>query len=245
MAMSVLSLPASAMPRGDGRALLESSLAVRYEKFFSDGECDDLVRRLYAGRASWTPGFEGAQYTVGRAWYTDLEEDRAAAYFAAAPGSDKVVQELLPGLQEKLLGALAAIVGGEVVRREGWCGPGVHIFPARAWASTNGGDVHFDLEGLSAAQVNERAPALTAVAMLQPPDGGGGLRLWDRRFAGEEGEIPPPAISPTVVEYGRGDLVLIDSYRLHQIAPFSGTHDRISATAHLARDAKGRWESWF
>ena len=37
---------------------------------------------------------------------------------------------------------------------------------------------------------------------------------------------------------------MIDSYRLHQIQPFSGDRDRLSVTAHLVF-ADGRWQVWF
>jgi hypothetical protein len=47
-----------------------------------------------------------------------------------------------------------------------------------------------------------------------------------------------------VVEYAAGDLVVIDSYRLHQIQPFSGDRDRLSVTAHLIF-TDGRWQAWF
>ena len=46
------------------------------------------------------------------------------------------------------------------------------------------------------------------------------------------------------IDYGLGDLVVIDSYRLHQIQSFTGALDRLSATAHLVF-SKGRWQSWF
>jgi hypothetical protein len=38
--------------------------------------------------------------------------------------------------------------------------------------------------------------------------------------------------------------VLIDSYRLHQIQPFTGGRDRISVTTHLVLSDDG-WQSWF
>jgi hypothetical protein len=76
---------------------------------------------------------------------------------------------------------------------------------------------------------------------------GGGLRLWDDHHAYRPGEQRPPTDvgePQAVVGYGAGDLVVIDSYRLHQIEPFTGTCDRIVCTAHLARALSG-WELWF
>jgi hypothetical protein len=102
---------------------------------------------------------------------------------------------------------------------------------------------HFDLEGLTDAHVDACRPAVTFVAMLQPPITGGGLRVWDV-LGGDESTAERRARGSTVVEYRVGDLVLIDSYRLHQIQPFGGTRDRVSATLHAARVAD-RWETWF
>jgi hypothetical protein len=82
--------------------------------------------------------------------------------------------------------------------------------------------------------------------MLQPAESGGGLRLWEdmHRAQGDEaaaGDLPAPAV---VARYGAGDLLLFDSYRLHQIEPFTGQRDRVSVTAHLAY-GPGGWEIWF
>jgi hypothetical protein len=136
-------------------------------------------------------------------------------------------------------------VGASVVGRPRWCGPGVHVFPAGAHVAKNGGDVHFDTEGLTPAHVADRAPAYTLVLMLRPPTSGGGLRVWDVTYAGSDSyEDEDLERTHVTCEYAAGDLVLIDSYRLHQIRPFAGGIDRISATCHLALVA-GEWETWF
>ncbi len=82
--------------------------------------------------------------------------------------------------------------------------------------------------------------------MLQPPEEGGGLRLWDVAYEGCD-EVDEEALSrPSVVEaYGVGDVIVIDSYRLHQIQPFAGGRGRISATVHGAEIDRGYWETWF
>jgi 2OG-Fe(II) oxygenase superfamily len=207
-------------------------------------ECAAWVRGVYAARAAWTPNFEGVQFTLGRAWYTHVEEDSAAEYFAAAPRSDALVREFAPGLQERMLALSTELVGEPVAPRAGWCGAGVHVFPACGWLAQHGGDLHFDTEGLVE---DTGAPALSLILMLQPPEDGGGLRVWDARWEGGEDEasLARAAQSPSVtIEYGVGDLVAIDSYRLHQIQPFTGVRDRISATAHLVLTDAG-WRLWF
>lgn len=202
----------------------------------------------YRARADWTPCFDGVQFTLGRAYYTHLEEGQQDDYFEKSRASDAIVERAAPGLQVRMRAILGELVGMPVTRRRGWCGPGLHIFPAGDWLAVNGGDVHFDTEGLFEGDLAERVPALSAIVMLQPPERGGGLRVWDTLF---DERAPAPEkllaerdIASATVEYAAGDLVVIDSYRLHQIQPFEGARDRVSITAHLIlRD--GVWQSWF
>jgi hypothetical protein len=207
-------------------------------------ECARWTRAVYAARAHWTPCFEGAQFTLGRAWYTHLEEGRADDYFHGAADSDALFERAVPGLRDRLASMMEALVGAPVTRRAGWCGPGVHVFPADGWLSRHGGDVHFDTEGLLPEQLEARAPALSVILMLQPPLEGGGLRVWDTRYDGDDA-VPERERGPSVLlDYDAGDLVVIDSYRLHQIEAFTGDRDRISVTAHLVRH-EGQWSTWF
>ena len=150
--------------------------------------CARWAAGVYAARADWTPCFEGVQFTLGRAYYTHLEEDRADEYFATARASDATVERALPALQARVRGILGELVGAPVTPRPGWCGPGVHIFPAGDWLSQNGGDIHFDTEGLGEAELAARLPALSAIFMLQPPRRGGGLRVWDALWDGRDDE---------------------------------------------------------
>jgi hypothetical protein len=226
------------------RARLPEHLAVHYEGVLGRRECAGYARGVYAGRSAWVPNFDGVQFTLGRAWYVHLETDREAEYFARAREADAAVERFVPGLADRLLAMMERFVGAAITRREGWCGPGVHVFPAGQWVSQNGGDVHFDCEGLTEEQLASHAEALTAVLMLQPAAQGGGLRLWDKRYEDEETDEDPGSAGSEVVTYGVGDLVVIDSYRLHQICPSSGPLDRISATAHAVWTGE-RWEAWF
>jgi hypothetical protein len=207
--------------------------------------CARLSEQVYAARGDWTPCFDGVQFTLGRAYYTHLEEDRADDYFACAPASDALVERAVPGLQAGMRAVLSQLLAAPVLPRPGWCGPGVHIFPAGQWLSGNGGDIHFDTEGLLDDELAARAPALSAVLMLQPPLAGGGLRLWDALYQGEDEVAEPDAIPNVVIDYYPGDLLVFDSYLLHQIQPFAGTRDRISVTAHAVRTDDGTWRAWF
>jgi hypothetical protein len=208
-------------------------------------KCEAWVRGVYEAREAWVHDFKGAQHSLGRAWYTHLEQGRASEYFAKAKDADALVERFCPGLQSTMRDLAARVVEAPIVPREGWCSAGVHVFPANGLCATRGGDIHFDDEGLTPAHKTDRAPALTLVLMLQPADTGGGLRVWDVLYRGsnayEDADLARPS---AVADYATGDLVVMDSYRLHQIQPFTGATDRISATLHLAESA-GAWESWF
>jgi hypothetical protein len=248
MPRDILRLPASALMSEDSvLPRLREHLGVAYAGVLSAAECAAWTAGVYEGRSVWTPNFGAIQFTLGRAWYTHLEQGQEKAYFKYATQSDENVRRHLPGMQDRMTALLGALVGDTPVKRAEWCGPGVHIFPIDRWVAKNGGDVHYDTEGLSDEQIARRAPALTAVLMLQPAERGGGLRLWDQAFV-EGGDLSPPGPDDSVASesfpYAAGDLLVIDSYRLHQIEPFTGARDRISITAHTVQEA-GRWEVWF
>ena len=208
-------------------------------------QCEAWVRGVYEARDSWVHDFRGAQHSLGRAWYTHLEQERANEYFARAKESDALVERFCPNLQKTMRDLASKVVEAPVIQRAGWCGAGVHVFPADGLCAKRGGDIHFDDDGLTPADKSDRAPAFTLVLMLQPAERGGGLKVWDVLFRGsnayEDADLDRPF---AIADYARGDLVAMNSYRLHQIEPFEGAADRISATLHTAYVA-GEWESWF
>jgi len=207
------------------------------------------VRGTYAARARWTSDFGGEQFSLGRAFYAHLEQGRSGAYFADAAASDARVDRDAPGLQAAMRALASALSGGEVHPRRGWCGPGLHVFPAGGHVAKHGGVVHFDTEGLTEHQLSKRVRAVSVVCMLQPPRARreGGLRVWEVEYAGEDrvDDAELARASAATASYGVGDVVAFDSYRLHQIQPFGGEVDRVSATIHLAEVDAGHWESWF
>ncbi|MCS7079423.1 MAG: 2OG-Fe(II) oxygenase [Chloracidobacterium sp.] len=222
-----------------------TELAVCVRGWFDAAYCAQLVAGVYAARARWVEAFGGLQFSLGRAWYTDLEMGREDVYFAEASAHNALVERYAPGLQRRMRRLVRAAVGRPVVQREGWRGAGIHIFPAGGWAAQQGGDIHFDTEGLLPEQLAARAPALTVVVMLQPPVTGGGLRLWDAVYVGADEPSPEQLARPhATVTYGVGDALIFDSYRLHWIEPFTGDRDRLSATLHAVRVGE-IWESWF
>lgn len=232
-------------PRG-AVALLTDACAVGVRAWLSRDECASWVADVVAARADWTSDWDGEQFSLGRAFYTHLEQDASAAYFRDAAASDVRVDAHLPAFQSRLRDLVASLVDGVVRARRGWCGPGVHIFPAGGQVAREGGVAHFDNEGLAAHHIARRRAAISVVVMLGAAHEGGGLRVWDVRYDGRDIATDADlAAASVVIPYGVGDVVVIDSYRLHQIQPFDGTRDRISATVHAAEVDPGRWEAWF
>lgn len=215
-------------------------------RFFSVAQCERWVRGVYEARDEWTSDFGGEQFCLGRAFYTHLEEDREDEYFEDPAASDALVERAVPGLQSAMRDLVARVTAGRVVQRRGWCGPGVHVFPLREPVAERGGVCHFDTEGLVGDHLARRRPALSVIAMFQPPVNGGGLKVWDTMYAGHDHPTEAELAVPSeVIDYGVGDVVVIDSYRLHQIQAFGGDRERISATVHAAELDAGLWESWF
>jgi hypothetical protein len=238
----------SRLPRLAGaHALLGSHLGVVVGGAVPGDVCREWAEGVLAAREEWTHDFGGEQFSLGRAFYTHLETDRTAEYFEDAAASDARVERHAPGLQAAMRALITQAVGGRVTPRDGWCGAGVHVFPAGGHLARHGGVVHFDTEGLAAAHVARRTPALSLVLMLQAPESGGGLRLWPARYAGrdEVDEATVRAGGDVTVEYRVGDVVVFDSYRCHQIQPFAGERDRVSSTLHAAETDRGLWETWF
>jgi hypothetical protein len=228
------------------RALLAARGVVALRGQVGAGDCDLWLRGTYAARERWTADFDDEQFTLGRAFYTHLEQGKSAAYFADAARSDALVERYAPGLQEAMRGLGATLTGARVHPRRGWCGAGVHVFPAGGQVAEHGGVIHFDTEGLSDHHIARRGRALSVVCMLRPPVRGGGLRVWDIAYDGED-HVPEDELDAESVmaAYTAGDVVAFDSYRLHQIQPFDGDLDRVSVTVHLAEIDSGHWESWF
>jgi hypothetical protein len=225
---------------------LDAHPAVLVKEAATPEESGALAARVLAARALWTPDFGGEQFALGRAFYTHLETGRTREYFAGAAASDALVESVVPGLPRRTLALLGRLLGGTVRPRPGFCGPGIHVFPAGGKVAREGGVVHFDLEGLTEHQKARGQRAVTLVWMLQPAVSGGGLRLWDTTFQGTpDSEVDPARHAHVTLRSGAGDALLIDSRRLHQIRPFRGDRDRVSVTLHGVEVDRGVWETWF
>ena len=208
--------------------------------------CREWASRVLGAEKDWVADFGREQFALGRAFYTHYETGRSALYFRDARASDARVEHHLPGMQRAVLALFERVTGQKARPRLGFCGPGVHVFPAGEKVARSGGVVHFDTEGLTPLQLERRARALSLVVMLQPPEWGGGLRLWSAAYRGRDELTPADLATPSFTyRYGPGSALLMSSYRLHQIRPFRGPRARISVTVHAAEVDRGVWETWF
>ncbi len=208
--------------------------------------CAAWVRAVYEARPHWTSDFSGEQFALGMAFYTHHETDRGKDYFRRAAASDALVDRVLPGMQQWARDLVARHVGGMARPRMGFCGAGVHVFPAGGKVAREGGVVHYDVEGLSPLSIQKRQPTLSLVVMLQAPERGGGLWVYDRRYRGSEAfDDEDLKARKRLVRYKNGDALYMSSSQLHQIRPFSGSRDRISITLHAVEVDRGVWETWF
>lgn len=225
---------------------LSTHAAVVIRSVISLSICKEWVDRIYKAKRSWTSDFQGEQFSLGRAFYTHLESDRDGEYFAGSTQSDALVERTLPGMQARVRSVLASLVGGVLRQRFGFCGPGVHIFRTGGKVARDGGVVHFDVEGLTPHQIQRRKRAVSLVIMLQAPERGGGLRLWNVTYNGSEFPSDSQLASPCqTVRYQVGDALFTNSLTLHQIRPFWGKRDRISITVHAVEVDTNVWECWF
>jgi hypothetical protein len=231
------------IPEASRRAFVEAALGARLRGALDRETAAAWTTRVLESEPDYTYAF-GQQASLGIAWYTHLEEGRAREYFERASASDEVVERRVPGFRERFVALVARALGVPLVQRPGYAGPGIHVFAAHGPCAKGGGEVHFDTEGLPVPYLRERKAAYTAVLSLSSVTSGGGLRLWDLPYDGHEDPELSRLREPCTVSYEPGDLVLFESYRLHQIEPFSGDHARVSATCHVAR-LGGAWVYWF
>lgn len=209
-------------------------------------ECADLTARVLAARDRWTADFDGEQFTLGRAFYTHLETGRAGEYFAAVREADALVERVLPGAQARVRALFGRAVGGVARARVGFCGPGVHVFPAGSKVARAGGVAHWDVEGIAPLHLARRRRAASLVLMLQPGEGSADLTLWHATWDGRDEPTRRALAAPReVLRYGAGDLAVFSSYRLHRIEAFDGAADRVSLTVHGVEVDPGVWETWF
>lgn len=225
---------------------VDRGAAVAIDGAFDLERCRTWSANVLRAKKDWVADFGREQFALGRAFYTHYETGRSSLYFRDAKASDARVERHLPGMQRAVLSLFERVTGHRTRPRLGFCGPGVHVFPAGEKVARCGGVIHFDTEGLTPYQLKRKARALSLIVMLQPPEWGGGLRLWSAVYRGRDEATRADLATPSVTHrYRAGSALLMSSYRLHQIRPFRGALARISVTVHAAEVDHGVWETWF
>ncbi len=231
--------------------LLGDCVAVCFEEFFSPAEVRDILTAFYGARARWTSGFGGEQFALGEVWYHYRETGGSLTqYQACVEESLRTVEAVLPGLYDRILSFLGRITAPEpVTLRPGWAGPGIVNFPAGEYLAHNGGDIHYDWDGLQPEEFE--APELEAysfVSMLSKPERAGGLTLWNARHDNRrDPDIEHPSVAhaeSVYIDYQPGQLWVFRSMWAHCIEPFGGSVDRVCLTFHVVRRS-GCWLVWF
>ena len=224
--------------------------------FVDASRCRAWVDRAWADQTQWKKRFDYI-HSYGRAWYLELEYGMLHVYHAEAAATNA----LLAGL-DGLVPALAACArhleapDGSVglPSRPRWKNLGPYWGEAGVIAMTRGtaGYVHADYEGLSPypARIFDPATrAYSAVLMLARPASGGHLKVWTRRFLGNERQALEDCPSE-VAEYDTGTLALFDSFCYHQIQAAeldeSSPFRAVAAMHFLYVDQPHpHWEYWY
>ncbi len=125
---------------------------------------------------------------------------------------------------------------------------GAHVFTPGNEVSSKGGDVHYDVEGLTPEQLERRADAYSFVLMLQPCAVGGGLRLHDRRYAGDPYARAADEATPSEIIDLRGRATSSSSTATgctrSSRSPATAPACRPPSTSP-ARSGGGAFEAWF
>lgn len=232
------------------------------QNFLSVDECKQFAQNVLDNMNEWIEGF--GQYTLGRAWYIDIEQGRLGTYFATAFEKQAVVQQATPGLSQVLQRAATFLprINGELhqVRTRSddlgpyWSEMGIHIMGHNL---RFGGQVHNDLEGLApypAMMFDHKTLAFSAILCLAAPKSGGGLKVWPEKritaLANAQGAYKEDKGPELVIEYKPGTLTIIDSFLYHQIQPFEVDAQnlwRIVAVMHFLfiDGPEPHWQVWF
>lgn len=234
---------------------LRDELNYKFANFFSARQVTEIVDAFYAAKADWVSGFGGEQYSLGEAWYHYVETGKGgnpAEYLDRAVLSRQIVERHVPGLHDYILSFMRKLYPDKHAKiRESWAGPGIVNFLANNHVARRGGVIHVDTDGLTNTELlDPDFVVYSFVAVLQKPETGGDLRLWNYRFdydAGEEVLNNPEMLANVKrarIIYEPGNLHMFEGLKAHKIEPFEGEKDRVCLTFHAAL-RNNVWEIWF
>lgn len=224
--------------------------------FVSAADCERWLAQVWDDKEFWENRFEFIN-SYGSAWYLDIEVGLLNYYYANATATNERLQRL-EGLVQKLSSVCIDLVApdgstGHPARpRKDNLGP--YWADAGVVIMTRGreGEIHADYEGLApypAKLFDANTRAYSAVLSLFKPKIGGNLKIWLKRFLGNE----KPELEDyfaQVADYAPGSVTIFDSFCYHQILASELTDDRpyraIAGMHFLYMDAPyPHWEYWF
>jgi uncharacterized protein (DUF934 family) len=221
-------------------------------------ECRRAEASIMELRDRWIPRDPLAPFfTLGAAAYIDAQYGDLRRYHAVAFSQNAVLRSSFGWLHQRLLDALADVLGARPFfpRRLGL--PGFHIFLAHPAFTQPVCSVHVDLQYLhlewDPVLEVDFSSSLSLTLPLVLPAAGGGLAMWDLKADAQEAAADPQVAAqlvagkePEVHRYRPGTVVLHDGLSVHQIAPFPTAHGdrRITLQAHLLRSREGWMLYW-
>jgi hypothetical protein len=178
----------------------------------------------------------------------DVCGQRRDSYLTLAGTTNPLLSEHFGWLHDRVLAALAKLLGRKVVLAPGLAVPGFHIFLAHPAFLQPVASVHLDLQYLQHPWKDLGPPDFDhPVSFTLPvslPAGGGGLRVWRqgvgdaRRLDAAEMQALLNRQDPEHVPYAAGSLVIHDGHLVHQIAPavcLAADDERITLQGHALR----------
>jgi hypothetical protein len=240
-------------PQADLAQTLRVASAAKREAFLSHEQCRSAAAKLGELRPLWSRDYDGEQFSYPDNFYARANDGGVSRYFSRAADANDAMVEHFSEARSLLLAYLGRLLPGREVRvRPGWLGPAFVIFPAGEFLSREPGPVHIDLEGLAEMDLQSgETTFFSVICMIQPPDEGGGVRVWNRCFGGDrsfedqfldQAKAEPEAA--VELAYQVGDLFAINSLSPHQILQFGGARDRITLNAFAAADSRS-CNVWF
>lgn len=225
---------------------------VLFQNFLSKEECAELLTGVYTLRPYWRQGTQDGEYTLGRVWYTALDNRDVIDYFEEVSGFNALIDQSFPGLIPQILDFSRKFAANDSIKiRPGFAGPGFVIFTPRSLTAKEGGAIHIDCEGLSTRMLDVPggAEVYSLMISIQLPEEGGFLRTWPDYYQPSQkdkylNDIDIPLGRMEIVPYEVGGISVISSPRVHQIEPYSGCLDRVILTFHLGK-IDNEWLVWF
>lgn len=176
-------------------------------QLLTPSECSHWCDVVLSASSHWKRRVRGVDYyTLGAAYYLDVDQEDFASYVFKLSKVNPVLNELFGALYALILERFEKIFGCPFCFHNGLALPGFHIFgprPGRLASFLNpaffgrGGTIHNHptpqfLAELIGCPFDHLSPYFDSVTIpLCLPAGGGGLNFWANALDNEKVNIPP------------------------------------------------------